>query len=111
MINNKNLNNFEKEIEYKFQNKLLLITALSHTSYANDNKTESNEKLEFLGDSILEYIVSIYLYKNYKKLKEGEMTKIRATVVCEKSLYDIALKNNFSEYILLGKSEKTSLRK
>lgn len=110
MIDDKILNNFEKQIGYKFKNKLFLITALSHTSYANDNKTESNEKLEFLGDSILEYIISNYLYKKYKKLKEGEMTKIRATVVCEKSLYDIALKNNFSEYILLGKSEKMSLR-
>ena len=65
------LENFEKDIGYKFKNIELLKTAFTHTSYANENKKESNEKLEFLGDSILEFIVSNYLYKNYKKLKEG----------------------------------------
>jgi ribonuclease-3 len=110
MIKN-DFNKFEKKIGYKFKDKTLLINALSHTSYAHDNKTNSNEKLEFLGDSILEYIISKHLYEKYRKLKEGEMTKIRASVVSEKSLYKVAKNNNFSEYILLGKSEKASSRK
>ncbi len=96
----------EQSIGYTFQKKNLLKQALTHTSYAYENKLESNEKLEFLGDSILEFISSKYLYKNYPKLKEGEMTKVRATVVCEKSLYKIAKKHNFSEFLYLGKSEK-----
>lgn len=103
-----NLQKFEEEIEYKFKNIELLKTAFTHTSYAHENKIESNEKLEFLGDAILEFTVSDYLYKNYKKLKEGEMTKVRATVVCEKSLHKIAEKYHFNELLYLGKSEKLS---
>lgn len=102
------LENFENSIGYKFKNIELLKTAFTHTSYANENKKQSNEKLEFLGDSILEFVVSNYLYKNYKKLKEGEMTKVRATVVCEQSLYEIALKYNFDKLLYLGRSEKLS---
>ena len=105
---NMNLADFETSIGYVFKNKNLLKTALTHTSYANDNKVESNEKLEFLGDSILEFIVSKYLYQNYKKLKEGEMTKVRASVVCEKSLYNVASQHNFSDFLYLGKSEMRS---
>ena len=105
------LENLQKEIGYKFKNINLLKTALTHTSYAHDKKVESNEKLEFLGDSILEFITSDYLYKNYKKLKEGEMTKVRATVVCEESLYKIATKHNFSDFLYLGKSEINCKRK
>ena len=96
----------EKSIDYTFKNKELLANALRHTSYAYENNTTSNEKLEFLGDSILEYISSEYLFTHYKNLKEGEMTKVRATVVCEKSLYKIAQKHKFDEYIKVGKSEK-----
>lgn len=103
-----NLQDFENEIKYQFKNIELLKTAFTHTSYANENKKESNEKLEFLGDAILEFTVSNYLYKNYKQLKEGEMTKVRATVVCEKSLHKIALKYNFDKLLYLGKSEKLS---
>ena len=103
-----NLEKFEEEIGYNFKNIELLKTAFTHTSYAHENKVESNEKLEFLGDAILEFIVSNYLYNNYKKLKEGEMTKVRATVVCEKSLHKVALKYNFDKLLYLGKSEKLS---
>ena len=102
------LKDFEKEIGYEFKNKALLKTALTHTSYAYENNVESNEKLEFLGDSILEFLSSKYLYNNYKELKEGEMTKVRATVVCEESLYKIALKHNFSDFLYLGKSESSN---
>ena len=99
------LNNLEKEIEYNFKNKELLKKALTHTSYAYEHNIESNEKLEFLGDSILEFISSIYIYENYSHLKEGEMTKVRAAVVCEKSLYKVAKLHNFSDFLYLGKSE------
>lgn len=102
------LGKFEKNIQYKFNNINLLKTALTHTSYAHEKKVESNEKLEFLGDSILEFIISNYLYSNYYKLKEGEMTKVRASVVCEKSLYNIAIAHEFNEFLYLGKSEKTN---
>lgn len=96
----------EERIGYTFQNKELLKKALTHTSYAYENNIESNEKLEFLGDSILEFISSKYLYNNYPELKEGEMTKVRATVVCEKSLYKVAKMHDFSDFLYLGKSEK-----
>ena len=95
----------EKSIGYTFKNKELLNKALTHTSFAYENNVESNEKLEFLGDSILEYISSDYIYKTYPKLREGEMTKVRAQVVCEQSLYKVAKKFNFSDFLNLGKSE------
>lgn len=103
-----NLEEFQNQIGYKFKNIELLKTAFTHTSYANENKKESNEKLEFLGDAILEFVVSNYLFKNYHQLKEGKMTKIRATVVCEKSLHKVALRYDFGELLYLGKSEKKS---
>ena len=95
----------EKSIGYTFKDKGMLKKALTHTSYAYEHNIESNEKLEFLGDSILEFISSKYIYNNYKKLKEGEMTKVRAEVVCEASLYKVAKAHNFSDFILIGKSE------
>ena len=100
------LQRLEQSIGYTFKNKELLKKALTHTSYAYENKIESNEKLEFLGDSILEFISSKYLYNNYPKLREGEMTKVRATVVCEESLYKIAKLHNFGDFLYLGKSEQ-----
>lgn len=103
-----NLEDLEKNIGYKFKNKNLLINALTHTSYAFEKHLQSNEKLEFLGDSILEFISSKYLYNNFPNLSEGEMTKVRATIVCEESLYKIAKKHNFSDFLFLGKSERAS---
>ena len=100
------MDKIEESIGYIFKDKNLLKKAMTHTSYAYENKVDSNEKLEFLGDSILEFISSKYLFKNYPKLQEGEMTKVRAAVVCEKSLYKIATLHNFSDFLYLGKSEK-----
>ncbi len=100
-----NFEELEKNIGYTFNNKELLKKALTHTSYAYEKHIESNEKLEFLGDSILEYISSKYIYNNYSNLREGEMTKVRAEVVCEDSLYNVAKAHNFSDFILIGKSE------
>lgn len=98
----------EKNIGYSFKDKSLLKKAFTHTSYAYDHHIESNEKLEFLGDSILEFLSSKYIYNNYTKLKEGEMTKVRAEVVCEDSLYLVAQKHHFSDFLYLGKSEALS---
>ena len=100
------LEELEENIGYTFKNKELLKQALRHTSYANERNLESNEKLEFLGDSILEFLSSKYIYRNYTNLREGEMTKVRATVVCEKSLYKVAKLHNFSDFLYLGKSEQ-----
>ena len=103
-----NLEVLEKNIGYTFKNKELLKNALTHTSYAYEKNVSSNEKLEFLGDSILEFISSKYLYNNFPNLSEGEMTKVRATIVCEESLYKIAKKHDFSDFLFLGKSEIAS---
>ena len=81
---------------------------MTHSSYANENGVESYEKLEFLGDSILEFISSKYIYKNHQNLKEGEMSKLRSDVVCEQSLYEVALKNEFDKFLLLGKGLQSS---
>ena len=91
--------------------KSLLKKAFTHTSYAYENKVESNEKLEYLGDAILEFVTSKYLFQNFKNLSEGEMTKVRAAVVCEDSLYEVATKHNFSDFLYLGKSEIASHNK
>lgn len=96
----------EEHIGYRFKNKQLLKQALTHTSYAYENGVESYEKLEFLGDSILEFITSQYIYNHYEHLKEGEMTKVRATVVCEESLYQVAKRHNFSDFLYVGRSEQ-----
>lgn len=98
----------EKNIGYTFKNKNLLKNALTHTSYAYEHHMESNEKLEFLGDSILEFLSSKYIYSHYPHLKEGEMTKVRAEVVCEESLYVVAQRLHFSDFLYLGKSEAIS---
>ena len=104
----KDISELEKSIGYEFKNKSLLINALTHTSYAYENKVKSYERFEYLGDSILEFISSRYLFENYERLSEGEMTKVRAYAVCEDSLYKVALKHNFSDFLYLGKSEIAS---
>jgi len=100
-----NIEGFEREIEIKYKDISLIEKALTHTSYAYEHNVESNEKLEYLGDAILEYVISDYLFNNYKNLSEGEMTKVRAAVVCEESLYKVAKKHNFSDFLNLGRSE------
>lgn len=104
------MENFEKEIRYKFKDKNLLKRALTHSSYANETRdaNKSNERLEFLGDSILSIIVSEYIFKNFKDLPEGELTKIRASLVCEKSLCAFSRELNVGNYLLLGKGELQS---
>ena len=94
----------ENRLGYEFKDKNLLKKALTHCSKSPDNY----ERLEFLGDSILEFVSSKYLFENFENLTEGEMTKVRAYAVCEDSLYKVAIKNNFSDFLFLGKSEKAS---
>ena len=99
----------EKKIEYNFRNKDLLKLALTHKSYAYEKGDVSsscyNERLEFLGDAILEHIVSIELYNITPLLKEGIMSKKRAEIVCEKSLSSVIREKELSKYIRLGKCE------
>ncbi len=99
---------FEKKIGYKFKNRQLLTTALTHSSYANERKTQDNERLEFLGDSVLGLITAEYLFKKLKKNQEGTLTKMRASLVCEQSLFDISKKIDLSSFILLGHGEEMS---
>ncbi len=99
------LEKLEQSIGYTFKNIDYLKTALTHTSYAYEMGVQSYEKLEFLGDSILEFASSEYIYENYPTLKEGEMTKVRAMVVCEESLAEVAKLHGFSDFLYLGRSE------
>ena len=105
-----NIEKFEKIIDYKFKNKKLIEQALSHSSYANERKRPngSNERLEFLGDSVLSIVVSDYLYKHLTSVAEGELTKLRASLVCEKSLHVFAQQISLGDYLLLGKGEENT---
>lgn len=102
------LEEFENVIDYKFNNRDLLFEALSHSSFANESKHRyrSNERLEFLGDSVLSIVVSDYLFENFTDIPEGELTKTRATLVCEKALYNFGRRINLGSYIMLGKGEE-----
>jgi len=99
----------EKRLGYEFRNKKLLENALTHSSYANENKksgAESNERLEFLGDSVLGMVVAAYLYRTRPDMPEGRMTRFRAELVCERSLYAVASELELGTYISLGKGEE-----
>lgn len=100
----------EANLKYTFKNKELLKNALTHSSYANEKKggTSSNERLEFLGDSVLSVIASNYLFENFPELPEGNLTKLRASLVCEKSLCEFSKKLEIGDYLLLGKGEKAN---
>ncbi len=98
----------ETNLGYSFTNKTLLTNALTHSSYANEvrNGTASNERLEFLGDSVLSIIVADYLYHKFNNLPEGELTKLRASLVCEKSLCAFSRELDIGKFLLLGKGEE-----
>jgi ribonuclease-3 len=96
----------EKKIGYKFKNVSLLENALTHSSYANEKHTHDNERLEFLGDSILSIIISEDIFNRMKDVDEGDLSKFRATLVCEKSLFEVAKKISLSELVLLGRGEE-----
>ena len=103
-----NLKKLEQVIGYEFKNQRLLAHALTHSSYANEkhwDKTKCNERLEFLGDAVLELLSSDFLFKNYPSMPEGEMTKLRASLVCEPTLAFCAEAISLGDYLLLGKGE------
>ena len=100
---------FEQLIQYSFHDKKLLALALTHSAYGNEHKRErheNNERIEFLGDAALDLIVSAYIYQKFPDMPEGELTKLRAGVVCESSLAKIAGKFRLGEFLLLGKGEE-----
>ncbi len=101
------MNKLEQNLHYTFTDKSLLENALTHSSYANELRDphSSNERLEFLGDSVLSVIVADYIYKTYPNKPEGELTKLRASLVCEKSLCYFANKISLGEFLRLGKGE------
>lgn len=102
------LEQFESVIGYKFHNIKLLKQALTHSSYANErriNRQDNNERLEFLGDAVLELTTSEYVFNADKKMPEGELTKLRASLVCEQTLSMCAVEINLGKYLLLGKGE------
>lgn len=102
----------ERTIEYRFADKDHLILALTHSSYANEMKAKEpkiacNERLEFLGDAVLSFVTSRYLYETYTALPEGEMSRIRAGAVCEKALCRLAREISLGDYLYLGHGEES----
>ncbi len=103
------LSELEKDLGYHFQDRTLLERALSHSSYANEkwkNALASNERLEFLGDSILGFVVAEYLYRHYPEHPEGDLTRMRADLVCETALARVAEKLRLGSHLLLGRGEE-----
>lgn len=104
-----NVAQLEKQLNVKFHNRDLIKQAFTHSSYVNEHRKDrlsDNERLEFLGDAVLELAISQYLFRKNKKMPEGEMTKLRAAIVCEPSLMNFAKDLNFGDYLLLGKGEE-----
>lgn len=103
------LKDLEKRLGYSFEDRNLLLTAVTHTSYANEHRKEHcrhNERLEFLGDAVLEIVSSEYLFKKYPEKQEGELSKLRASMVCEPSLAKCAHDLGLPDYLRLGKGEE-----
>lgn len=99
----------EQKLQYTFRNPALLAEALNHSSYANEHRgggVASNERLEFLGDAILGFVTAEHLFKTYGQLPEGDLTRIRAALVCEQSLYEVARQLELGQYLKLGKGEE-----
>ncbi len=102
------LNELEERIRYTFKNRNLLVQALTHSSYANEHRLDHsrcNERLEFLGDAVLEIVISDFLFHKYDTLSEGDLTKIRASIVCEPTLAYCAADLSLGSYLYLGKGE------
>jgi ribonuclease-3 len=109
MNNQKTAKQFLIDNRLTFKQDELINMALTHPSYAQEHSvTNNNQRLEFLGDAVLNFVVAEYLYNNYCQKAEGELTKIRARVVCEKALVNVARRINMGDYLLLGKGEEMS---
>jgi ribonuclease III len=105
------ISQLEDEIKYTFKDEEVISTAITHSSYANERKTKKlsyNERIEFLGDSVLSLVISEYLYRKYPSLPEGELTVTRAKIVCENSLSKCAIDIGLGKFLLLGKGEELS---
>ena len=99
----------EERLQYRFHQPELLAEALSHSSYANEHRSahlNSNERLEFLGDSVLGFVTAEFLFRQHPDLPEGDLTRIRAALVCEQSLYEVAKKLGLGEFLRLGRGEE-----
>ena len=99
----------QRDLNVSFTNRNLLYQAFTHSSYVNEHRRKlftDNERLEFLGDAVLELSVSKFLFEKYPHMSEGELTKLRASIVCEPSLVIFANELNFGRYVLLGKGEE-----
>lgn len=99
----------EKKLNYTFRDPALLSEALNHSSYANEHRADnmhSNERLEFLGDSVLGFVTAEYLYALHPDAPEGDLTRIRAALVCEQSLHEVAQKLELGKFLKLGKGEE-----
>lgn len=101
---------FESQIQYQYNNKRLMQEALTHSSFINEGRKhiKNNQRLEFLGDSVLSIVVAQHLFEHYTHLPEGELTKLRAYLVCEKSLHQFALQIHLGDYLVLGKGEENT---
>ena len=104
------LEDFEKLIGYHFKNKEILLNAFTHSSFANEVKEHrgSNERLEFLGDAVLSIIIADYLYFHNSHVPEGELTRLRSMIVCEKALYGFANQLSLGKYLRLGHGEENT---
>ena len=106
-MNNFNLKNVEKNLNITFDNSQLIEVAFTHSSYAKQFKAgQYNERLEFLGDSVLQLTITEYLFSNYKNKSEGDLTRLRSLIVCENSLYKVARKLEISDFIMMSKGEE-----
>jgi len=107
-MNEQQISDLQEKLNYRFSDLKLLQQALTHSSYANENKKNgvaSNERFEFLGDSLLGMTVALLLYNTKPELTEGQMTKLRAELVCEKNLASLASEIDLGSYLLLGRGE------
>jgi len=102
------INQFQKQIGYFFKSPELLTRAFTHTSYANEHNTNSYERLEFLGDAIVDFLVGEYLFNNFPEMDEGMMSRIRASLVCEKALSELAMEIGIDKYMRLGNGARQS---
>lgn len=111
MISKESIKQIEKVLDYKFNKTSYLQQALTHSSYANEKKLgklASNERIEFLGDAVLELVTSKFLYANYESYSEGELTRLRASLVCEYTLAKCAKEIGLGEFLLLSKGEEAT---
>lgn len=104
-----NISELEQKIEYTFKNRELVIEALTHSSYSNEGQARrNNERMEFLGDAVLGIVSAQYLYERFPDMPEGELSKLRSSLVCTQSLSNFARELNLGSYLLLGKGEKNN---